>query len=307
MEMENKAKEVIKNRREYLFLYDVVNANPNGDPLDENKPRWDEESGKVLVTDVRLKRFIRDSLEEELGECVFLSSKEKAKTREELLAKFDNDPYKAIQSCIDLRLFGATFSVKDNTLSITGPVQFNFGETLHRVEPKLIKGTTVLASGQGKQQGTFTEMWIIPYGLIAFHGVANQFAAEETKLTDEDIDKMTQAMWLGVKSSTAALSHSKMGHNPRLLIEIVYKEGVKTQMGELDRLVKIETDKEEEAIRDIEELVIDLSRLKKRLERYKDKIKKVRYAVDDRLRLVVPLEEVFKDITLEEFKWFKEV
>ena len=304
---------VIKNRREYLFLYDVVNANPNGDPLEENKPRIDEESSKVLVTDVRLKRVIRDALEEELGECVFYSKRKaqtedgKVKTRKELLEEFGNDPKKAIEDCIDLRLFGATFSVEKNTLSLTGPVQFNFGISLHRVEPKLIKGTTVVASGEGKQQGTFTEMWIIPYGLIAFHGVANQFAAEDTGLSDEDLEKMTHAMWLGTKGSTTVLSHSKMGHNPRLLIEIVYKEGVKTQIGELDRLVKIETDKEEEAIRDIEELKIDLSPLRKKLERYKDRIEKIRYALDDRVVLTQPLEEIFNGISVEEFPWFKEV
>jgi CRISPR-associated protein Csh2 len=296
----------IKNRREYLFLYDVVNANPNGDPLDENKPRLDEESGRVLVTDVRLKRVIRDSLEE-LGECIFYSRSAKGKTRQELLKQFENDPQKAIENCIDLRLFGATFSVEKNTLSITGPVQFNFGMSLHRVEPKLIKGTTVVASGEGKQQGTFTEMWIIPYGLIAFHGVANQLSAEETNLSDEDLEKMTRAMWLGTKGSTAVLSHSKMGHNPRLLIEIVYKEGVKTQIGELDRLVKIETDKEEEAIRDIGDLKIDLSLLKKKLERYKDRIEKIRYAIDDRVVLTQPLEEIFKGLQKEIFPWFNEV
>jgi len=306
--------ETIKNRREYLFLYDVKNANPNGDPLDENKPRMDEESGRVLVTDVRLKRVIRDTLEE-LGECVFLSKgrvlKEdlQKKTRDELLKEFGDDPFKAVAECIDLRLFGATFSVKNNNISLTGPVQFNFGYTLHRVEPKLIKGTTILPSKEDKKQGTFTEMWIIPYGLIVFYGVANQFAAKDTGLTDGDLEKMTKAMWLGTKASTDVLSHSKMGHTPRLLVEVVYKEGVKTQMGELDALVRVEVkgDKTEEEIRDIEDLVVDLSRLQKRVERYRDKIEKVRYAIDDRIELKQPPEEVFKGIPLEEFYWFKEV
>ena len=49
----------IKNRSELVFLYDVKWGNPNGDPLDENKPRYDDERGTVLVTDVRLKRTIR--------------------------------------------------------------------------------------------------------------------------------------------------------------------------------------------------------------------------------------------------------
>ncbi|MCX7795379.1 MAG: type I CRISPR-associated protein Cas7, partial [bacterium] len=54
--------EIIKNRSEILFLYDATNTNPNGDPLDENKPRIDEETGRNIVTDVRLKRTIRDYL-----------------------------------------------------------------------------------------------------------------------------------------------------------------------------------------------------------------------------------------------------
>ena len=290
------AGEPIKKRREYLFLYDVKNANPNGDPLDENKPRMDEESGRALVTDVRLKRVIRDTLEEfgervikdtleEGGECVFLSKKKvlkenlQRKTREELLKEFGNDPFEAVKKCIDLRLFGAVFSVKNNNISLTGPVQFNFGFTLHRVEPKLIKGTTILPSKEDKKQGTFTEMWIIPYGLIVFYGVANQFAAKDTGLTEEDLNKMTKAMWLGMKASTDVLSHSKMGHTPRLLIEVVYKEGVKTQMGELDALVRVEVkgDKTEEEVRDIEDLVVDLSRLQRRVKRYKDRIETVSY------------------------------
>ena len=53
---------VIKNRSELLFLYDITDANPNGDPIDENKPRIDEETGINIVTDVRLKRTVRDYL-----------------------------------------------------------------------------------------------------------------------------------------------------------------------------------------------------------------------------------------------------
>jgi len=54
--------ETVKNRSEILFIYDIRDGNPNGDPLDENKPRIDEETGINLVTDVRMKRTIRDYL-----------------------------------------------------------------------------------------------------------------------------------------------------------------------------------------------------------------------------------------------------
>ena len=61
----------IKNRSEILFLYDIQNANPNGDPNDENKPRMDEETGRNLVTDVRLKRTIRDYINQK-GNDIFV-------------------------------------------------------------------------------------------------------------------------------------------------------------------------------------------------------------------------------------------
>ncbi|HON73139.1 MAG TPA: type I CRISPR-associated protein Cas7, partial [bacterium] len=64
--------EIIKNRSEILFLYDATNINPNGDPLDENKPRIDEETGINIVTDVRLKRTIRDYLFDYKGIEVFI-------------------------------------------------------------------------------------------------------------------------------------------------------------------------------------------------------------------------------------------
>ena len=64
--------EVIKSRSEIVFLYDIKDANPNGDPLDENKPRIDEETGINIVTDVRLKRTIRDYLMNFKNEEIFV-------------------------------------------------------------------------------------------------------------------------------------------------------------------------------------------------------------------------------------------
>src|SRR3989337_3902464 len=86
---------IIKNRSEILFLYDVANANPNGDPVDENKPRIDEETGRNIVTDVRLKRTIRDYLHEQKGKEVFIREIRKEdgnlKTKEDRLNDFGNE------------------------------------------------------------------------------------------------------------------------------------------------------------------------------------------------------------------------
>ncbi|MGC8871056.1 MAG: type I-B CRISPR-associated protein Cas7/Csh2 [Brevinematia bacterium] len=299
----------MENRREFLFLYDGYWANPNGDPLDENKPRIDEETGLNYVTDVRLKRTIRDQLSD-MGFEVFLVEErkdgDKLKTREELFQKYQKGYEEILDKCIDIRLFGGTFSIENNTKSFTGPVQFKFGRSLHRVKLELVKGTTILPSKKENKQGTFTEMYVLPYFLIVFYGIANENAAKLTRLKDEDINAMLRAMWIGHKSSTDLISRSKFGHEPRLLIEIIYKKNTQTQMGELDKLVRIKTDKKDEEIRDIEEVTIDLSKLKEKVEKYKNKIEKVRYIIGDRVKLNESLEEVFKDIPLEEFEWAKD-
>jgi CRISPR-associated protein Csh2 len=301
---------MIKNRREYLFLYDVTDANPNGDPIDENRPRIDEEVGVCIVTDTRLKRTIRDELAE-MGEEIFIREERKEdgslKTKEELLNEYYNGNYEELLNrCIDIRLFGGTFAIGDNARSFTGPVQFKFGRSLHRVSVKLVKGTTVMPSGESREQGTMVDFYVIPYGLFAFYGIANEKASEETKLTDQDLEKMVKAMWFGVKESTDVISRSKFGHMPRLLIEIIYKEGERSHIGELNKLVKItDSEVDELAIRDISQFKVDLSALKEAVEKYKDRIEKVRYAVDNRVSFKEGSEpeEVFKNVPLEKFPW----
>ncbi len=302
---------MIKNRREYLFFYDVTDANPNGDPIDENRPRIDEEVGTCIVTDTRLKRTIRDELLD-MGEEIFIREERKEDgslmTKEELFEKYYKGDYEELlKRCIDIRLFGGTFAIGKKARSYTGPVQFKFGRSLHKVSVKLIKGTTVMPSGESKEQGTITDFYVIPYGLFCFYGIANEKASEDTKLTDSDLEKMTKAMWFGVKESTDVISRSKFGHMPRLLIEIVYKEGERFHIGELNKLVNVEKDVDDLAIRDISQLKLSLLPLKSAVEKNREKIEKVYYVVDDRVSFVQgsSIEEVFKDIPLERFQWIE--
>ena len=313
---------MIKNRREFLFIYDVSFANPNGDPANENRPRIDEETGINYVTPDRLKRIIRDQLIL-FGKDVFVREERDSSgivlSRRKLKEKYGNNVNNIIEDCIDIRLFGITLAIekkdkkkqneedeKDkeeiNNISLTGPVQFKFGKSLHRVSLEYVKGTTVLPSGEGKKQGTMTEKWILPYSLIAFYGIANENASKDTNLTDDDINDMIKAMWVGVKANTDILSTSKMGHNPRLLIEIIYKENTLLHIGDLDNLVSIKTDKKDEEIRSINEVTIDLSKLKDKVVSYKEKIEKVRYIIDSSVKLLPGINEVFGGIQLEEIK-----
>jgi len=280
--------EIVANRSELLFLYDVKDINPNGDPLDENKPRIDEENMHNLVTDVRLKRTIRDYLHDYLGEEIFIrevrNEDGSIKTKEERLSDLKiNNAEDMVNACIDIRLFGATAAVKKNTITLTGPVQFRIGRSLHRVQLKFIKGTTVYPSDKSKEQGTFTEMYVLPYSLIGFYGVINENAAKTTKLTERDVELLLEAMWNGTKN---LISRSKVGQMPRLLLKVNYSER-NYHIGDLDKMVKLVSEKRHEEIRGVSDYVLDVKELIGVLKEKKPQIRDVELAVDKRLNLVL--------------------
>jgi CRISPR-associated protein Csh2 len=156
------------------------------------------------------------------------------------------------------------------------------GQSLHRVKLEYIKGTGAFASDANKQQKTFREEYILPYSLIAFHGVVNENTAKITKLTDSDVKYLEKGLWLGTKN---LISRSKTEHMPRLLIEIVYKEGGKYHIGELHRYVKLVSEKLGEEIRSPEDYVLDLSKLFEVIEQDHEKIEKVNYLIDRNLKI----------------------
>jgi CRISPR-associated protein Csh2 len=111
---------VITKRSEIIFLYDATNCNPNGDPMDANRPRINEETGKCLVTDVRLKRTIRDYLYEKgyngeetdaLGDIFIRDEDGKPVTGTQRAKSYANKA-DFIQKFIDVRLFGAVSAPK---------------------------------------------------------------------------------------------------------------------------------------------------------------------------------------------------
>ncbi len=277
--------ELVKNRSEILFLYDVTDANPNGDPVDENKPRIDEETGINIVTDVRLKRTIRDYLHNYKKKDVFIIETRddigNLRTKEDRLGDFKT-PEDLLDRCIDIRLFGATTAVEGKTMTLTGPVQFKFGRSLHKVDMTYVKGTTVMPSKADRKQGTFTEKYILPYSLIVFYGIANENAAlnQGINLTEEDISLMLEGIWNGTKN---LISGSKFGQMPRLLMQVIYKDS-NFHIGELDkRLSLISSKNNDKEIRDISDVKIDITNLLNTLNENKDKIEKICLKIDDRV------------------------
>lgn len=279
------------NKSELLFLYDITDANPNGDPNDSNKPRIDEETGFNIVTDVRLKRTIRDYFMDykgyngkEDGKDIFVREiqleDKSIQTGKKRADNFKNDADMILNTCIDIRLFGGVIPLDKDSITYTGPVQFQMGRSLHRVNLNFIKGTGAFASKDKSKQKTFREEFILPYSFIAFHGIINNNAGEHTNLTQADIDLLIEGMWDGTKN---LISRSKFGQMPRLLLKIDYKDNF--FIGDLHRLIKLESDKEDEQIRNLDDFKIDISRLKQKLELHKDKIASIKMRKDVNLVL----------------------
>ncbi len=296
-------------RTEILFVYDTTDANPNGDPNDENKPRWDPDTGKAKVSDVRLKRTIRDYWYTYLNEEIFCRQIEKTDgtiqegkdraedfftgTAKNVLAKRDQIKGAVLSKCIDVRVFGATIPVSktkndknDSSVTLTGPVQFAMASSLNRTEPKFIKGTGAFASGQGAQQKTFREEYILPYALIAFYGIVNEQAAKTTGMTVDDATKLFAGIWNGTKN---LITRSKIGQRPLLLLLVEYKEP-NAYIGRLDRYLSITNG----APNGLEDVQLDLTSLAAALMKRREDIEKISYAHDDRLSVGGKIDDIFR-------------
>ncbi|GAB6094236.1 type I-B CRISPR-associated protein Cas7/Csh2 [Desulfatiferula olefinivorans] len=314
----------INKRSELLFLYDIENANPNGDPNDENKPRIDEETGRNIVTDVRLKRTIRDYLHEN-GKDIFVQEKvydqeghiqdaklralDYLKDQEDLSDKKAEEQKQIIarnilSECIDVRLFGATIPLelkvkdgKDKTKSVsssltyTGPVQFKMGKSVHGVKIMHVKGTGAFASNKDSTKKTFREEYVLPYSLIGFYGIINENAAKHTKLTTEDVVDLKKAMWNGTKG---LISRSKFGQMPRLLLSITYKEP-DFFIGELDNRIRLKAECIDSKIRKPEDYAVDLTELVEAVKAHHDKIERVGYVSDRKMTYILNDQPVTLD------------
>lgn len=323
---------MIKNRSEIVFLYDASWVNPNGDPVDENKPRFDEESGRNLVTDVRIKRTIRDYLHQVEGKEIFVreitdgdgkiqDGKQRAEDflvddKGERLAKSSKKDKKdksanelsdkaiirnnVLKDCIDVRLFGATIPLDGDSITLTGPVQFKMASSLHRAKMEYIKGTGAFASEAGNTRKTFREEYVVAYSLLNVYGIINENCAKDTNLEEEDVQLLLKGLWNGTKSLH---SRSKVGQMPRVLLKVEYDKP-HFHIGELDKGIKMvmEADKLDEEIRDVEEYKLDFTSWLERVGKHKDHIVKVSFAVDDRIQFTQdPVEELRKlGITVEQ-------
>lgn len=290
---------------ELLFLWDVENANPNGDILRDNAPRYDTIAHRALVSDVRVKRTIRDDLFSRKGKEIFVRETEyetgginDGKTRVQNLAGDAEDVVGAIiDKCIDVRAFGGVFPVEKKSYNLTGTIQFKMTKSIHQVdEPTFVKGTGAFASEKGAQNKTFREEYILPYALFGTYGVINALNAQATQLTEEDAAEIVDSLWKGTKN---LITRSKMGQLPRFLLKVTYKEKG-FFIGELDNkvLLNIKTASQSE-IRSADDYDVDLSEIEKLLEKYWDKIEKIEYFADDLFEKKISVADHWQKLALE--------
>ena len=217
--------EPIKNRYEFVVLFDVENGNPNGDPDAGNMPRVDPETGLGLVTDVCLKRKIRNYVEtvkeDRTGWRIYVKDgvplnrsdaeayaaldvtektvKEKKKADPELDAKVRDW---MCQNFYDIRTFGAVMTtfVKAalNCGQVRGPVQLGFARSVEPVVPQEVTITRVAITTEADAEKKGTEMgrkYIVPYGLYRCEGyISANLARKTTGFSEEDLELLWQAI-----------------------------------------------------------------------------------------------------------------
>lgn len=262
---------------EILFLWDAKMTNPNGDMLNDNAPRYDESDRRVVVSDVRVKRTIRDDLQYRKGKTVFVNNAEQVQSAETRFAELksalnEKDDKKVFLSCIDNRLFGGV-APKSN-LQIIGTVQFSWAKSLNETETILSQGTGAFGKDNSLNK-TFRTDNYIPYGLFAMYGTINSLSANKTNASEEDVADMLDSMWQGTKLLN---TRSKVGQKPRMLIRIIYKDTY--MIGLLDELVNIDNENSQQ-LRTFSECELNFSALLRSLKNMSQKIEKVVVFYDD--------------------------
>lgn len=159
---------------EILYLYDAKLTNPNGDPDEENRPRMDYERDMNLVSDLRLKRYIRDYIYAKGYDIFVRRVDDKPVTADKRIKDLkDSSNDWILNNLTDVRMFGATMTVKKDTKTFIGPIQFNWGYSLNKVELLESSITSHFSASETATQGTIGKDFRVKYSLIAFSGVVS--------------------------------------------------------------------------------------------------------------------------------------
>lgn len=260
----------IKNRYDFVFLYDVKDGNPNGDPDFDNQPRIDFETREGLVSDVCIKRKVRNyiQLKNETGELdaskygIFIrqgnilndiinSEKKNA----------DSDEKKGrINMCdkyFDIRTFGAVLSTGESLGVVRGPVQFVFSRSVDAIDSRT-HSITRCCVVDNADSTTFGNKSTVSYGLYRMHGFVSAFDGEKCHFTEEDLS----LLWESLKNAFENDHSAARGEmNARALV--VFKHESKlgnARSAQLFDLVKVEKKDGVEFPRSFEDYIVSVDK-----------------------------------------------
>ena len=203
----------ISNRYEFVYLFDVENGNPNGDPDAGNMPRIDPETGQGLVTDVCLKRKVRNYVEiAEGGQTGYqIYIKEKSGLNRTNMTAYENLDIKPIskklpknevearsltqfmcKNFFDIRAFGAVMTTDVNCGQVRGPIQINFAKSIDPIIPQEISITRMAVTHEKdlEKERTMGRKYIVPYGLYRAEGYISAHLAMGEKGTGFSADDL---------------------------------------------------------------------------------------------------------------------
>jgi len=209
--------ELIKNRYDFALLFDVTDGNPNGDPDAGNLPRVDAETGMGLVTDVCLKRKVRNFVQmvknAEKPFDIFIKEKailndsidESHEQKEVQSKEKSGDKTEAARNWMcanyyDVRTFGAVMSTGKNAGQVRGPIQFTFGRSVEPVVAlehsitRMAVATKAEAEKQGGDNRTMGRKFTVPYGLYFSKGFISAHLAAQTGFNNDDLELFWEAL-----------------------------------------------------------------------------------------------------------------
>lgn len=204
----------INNRIDFVYLFDVQDGNPNGDPDAGNLPRVDAETGMGLVTDVCLKRKVRNYVQvsKDLSDGYDIFIKEKAVLNSEIDKAHDDEDVKKAKdktaaarlfmckNYYDIRTFGAVMFTGKNAGQVRGPIQFTFARSIDPIataEHSITRMAVATEKEAEKQNGdnrTMGRKATVPYGLYVCHGFISASLAKQTGFSEEDLELFFEAL-----------------------------------------------------------------------------------------------------------------
>ncbi len=210
---------MIQNRYDFILLFDVKDGNPNGDPDGGNLPRVDPETGEGLVTDVCIKRKVRNYIQMATDQGIFVrensvlndsinaaveeATGKDAKTKNAT----DRDKARALmcKEYYDIRAFGAVLSTGNNAGQVRGPIQLTFARSIDPIFPHEHTITRMAATDASEQKKneeaddkggnrTMGRKATVPYGLYKMYGFVTPHFAEDTGFTEDDLSLFWEAL-----------------------------------------------------------------------------------------------------------------